>query len=88
MNIGSYVQVVAVLGPWESSGEDDGDLGAYIGHVGLVVETMVLEDIGPFGLVRFPSHKAEAAGQRWVEVEALRLVSTPTRSLCDSCLHG
>ena len=86
--IGSYVEVVQAPDPWESSGESDEDRSAFIGHIGLVVEGPTGCDGDDLYLIRFPSHKEEATGQRNIERSALRLVSSPIRPVPDTCLEG
>lgn len=84
---GCYVKVIRTPDPWESSGESDDDRADYVGHVGLVVEGPDGQE-NPLYLVRFPSHKAEAAGQRNIERSALGFVSDPVAPICDTCLEG
>ena len=89
MRVGSYVIVISIPAPWESSGESPQDLYSYVGHIGLVVEVS-----GPLSdhskgtaFVRFPFLYADdRTGQRNIEFEALALVSSPTFELPRVCV--
>lgn len=81
MKVGDYVLVNTVPEPWESSGEEQGDREALVGHVGVIVE-MDDENV----LVRFPCVWAEnSSGQRNIEHAALLFVSSPKTGLPDTC---
>lgn len=88
--VGGYVRITRPPDPWESSGESEKDLAAYVDHVGLIVEgpSKMDEPDDPMYLVRFPSHKGEAAGQRNIERSAMELVSVPAAPICNTCLEG
>ena len=82
---GDYVQVTGEPDPWEGSGESSEDLRAYIGHVGIVVETDITEDY-KLALVRFPGIIPEV-GQRNIEWEKLKFISHPEGSLPEACFE-
>lgn len=81
---GDYVRVSKVPGPWEGSGESDADRESLVGHVGVVVEAGVDNDLV---LVRFPYHGIihpgwnGEIGQRNIELDCLVLVSRPSCKL-------
>jgi len=85
MKVGDYVVVSSVPCSWESSGEDQNDLEAYVGHVGLVVE-----DQGDYMyLLRFPTLEEEnITGQRCIERIALTLMSRPKVELPRICVES
>jgi hypothetical protein len=83
--IGSYVIVGAEPGPWESSGEDEEDIAALVGHVGVVVEVSDMEDDegvnDPMHLIRFPDRNDERTGQRNIESSCLGFICNPNQPL-------
>ena len=82
---GDYVQVVAPPMSWEGNGEDESDLRAYVGHVGVVVETDTIDEI-KLALVRFPFWSLAEFGQRNIEWEALKLIGHPEFDLPTACM--
>lgn len=84
VQLGDYVLVVGQPDEWESSGEEDEDIRAWVGQVGIVVE--IDPDLQQC-LCRFPSFDNEnETGQRNIEWEALTIVSRPAAKLTRYCL--
>ena len=84
IQLGDYVLVICQPAEWESSGEEQEDLEAWVGQVGIVVEVdSELQQC----LCRFPSFDNEnETGQRNIEWEALTIVSRPATKLTRYCL--
>jgi hypothetical protein len=84
VQLGDYVLVTKRPADWESSGELEEDITAWVGQVGIVVEVDVeLQQ----SLCRFPSFDNEnETGQRNIEWESLTIVSRPAAKLTRYCL--
>jgi hypothetical protein len=90
LQVGDYVRVDKVPGPWEGSGESESDRQALVGHVGVVVECAVGgvgDDVTTeWAFVRFPYRGrtnifSNLAVARNIELGALTFISRPSRRL-------
>ena len=81
LKIGDYVKVVSVPEPWEGAPEDEDDRKSIVGHIGMVIDadTEEAREDGVFtAFVRFPSvTNWPPLWERWIEVSALEVVSSP-----------
>ena len=82
MKIGDYVKVVSVPESWEGAPEDENDRKSLVGHIGMVIDAdteEAREDGGFTAFVRFPAHLPNwpPLWERWIEVSALEVVSSP-----------
>jgi len=89
LKVGDYVKVIAIPGPWESSGESDEDRESYVGHVGVILERVLGDDDPEFDFcyVSFPLtdwevwDERDRSHQRNIERSCLEKVSTPAKPL-------
>jgi hypothetical protein len=98
MKVGDYVKVIKKPEHWEGGGEELKDLYAYVGHIGVVLETDFHKAWYPsrgMVLVRFPDTKDKTDyegpwgfGQRNIEFEALEVVSSPQFPLPRICVES
>jgi hypothetical protein len=98
MKVGDYVKIVKKPEYWEGGGEEEADLNAYVGHIGVVIETDFHKSWYPsrgMVMVRFPDtidkSKPDGAwgfGQRNFEFEVLEIVSSPEHPLPRICVES
>ena len=92
MKVGDYIKVVKKPEYWEGGGEDEADLNAYLGHIGVVIETDFHKSWYPsrgMVLVRFPDTKDDFGfGQRNMEYEVVEIVSSPEFPLPRICVES